>query len=135
MCCCSLWVVNVSGDLPLWGILQWSCCASTPATAEASLDDVSGVDVDQKWLARWSEAGSVGTEWCAWAADKAVVELWCRTRVRQMDGDTADWRANKGPGSDRVRNVFVCLHGACEWLAHLPKHESIISGQGRYAAK
>ena len=63
------------GNLPLWGILQWSCWASTPATAEASLDEVNGVDVDQKWLvARWNEAGSVGTEWCTGdAAERAVV--------------------------------------------------------------
>ena len=123
-CCVGVSCLAAPGDLPLWGILQWSCCASTPATAEASLDDVSGVEADQKWLvARWSEAGSVGTEWCAWAAaDKAVVELWCRTRVRQKDGDTADWRANKGPGSDGVRTVSVCLHGACESPTETRKH-------------
>lgn len=70
----SIWWSPV--DLPLWGILQWSCWASTPATAEASLDDVNGVDVDQKcWVARCNDAGSVGTEWCVGAdADNAVVK-------------------------------------------------------------
>lgn len=46
---CMVVVPSGGGDLPLWGILQWSCCwARTPATAEASLEEVSGVEADQK---------------------------------------------------------------------------------------